>query len=240
MKTLFLPSSLLAAVLICGGHFHAQAQANGIFSSSPNGYSLSVGVTDTYNAGYTHSYVGFNAKRVSGAWTMGTDGANNGGTLVLGGITGELRFFTFPTANAGSSQNVTDAQINSMAPKMAINNIGQVRIGSTTPTGTNTDFLLSVAGKAVAQSIYVTNPTTWADFVFEPTYRFMSLTELEAYLQRNRHLPSMPSAAQVQAAGYSVSDMDAKLLQSVEELTLQVIALSKEVQQLKAQAATVK
>lgn len=116
---------------------------------------------------------------------------------------------------------------------------GQVQIGERTPTN-QPGYKLSVSGKLVAQSLYVTNPGDWADFVFAPTYRCMPLAELETYLQRNKHLPALPSATEVAAKGYSMSEMDTKLLQSVEELTLHVIALNKELQQLKAEKTSTK
>jgi len=62
----------------------------------------------------------------------------------------------------------------------------------------------------------------------------MSLLKLEAYLQQNKHLPAIPSASEVEAKGYSVTEMDAKLLQTIEELTLHVIELSKQVKELQA------
>ena len=110
---------------------------------------------------------------------------------------------------------------------------GQVQIGKQVPQ-TQTDYALAVDGKVVAKSVYVTTPANWADFVFAPTYKPMPLPELENYLQRNRHLPALPAASEVEAKGYSVTEMDAKLLQTIEELTLHVLALSKEVQALKA------
>lgn len=110
---------------------------------------------------------------------------------------------------------------------------GQVQIGDKFPT-TQTDYKLSVQGKAVVQSLYVTNPSTWADFVFEPNYEPMALPTLESYLKKNKHLPYIPSAKEVETSGYNVAEMDAKLLQTIEELTLHLIELQKEVEQLKA------
>lgn len=104
---------------------------------------------------------------------------------------------------------------------------GQVQIGIQNPTS-QTDYRLAVDGKVVAKSLYVTNPSMWADFVFGSTYKNMPLRELGTYLQRNKHLPAMPSANEVAANGYSVSEMDAKLLQSIEELTLHVIEMGKQ------------
>jgi hypothetical protein len=113
---------------------------------------------------------------------------------------------------------------------------GKMNIGNQNPQ-TQQDFRLAVEGKLVAQAVCVTSPSNWADFVFAPTYQPMSLPNLEAYLWRNKHLPAIPSASEVEAHGYSLSDMDAKLLQSIEELTLHVIALNKRVAQLEAKKA---
>jgi hypothetical protein len=110
---------------------------------------------------------------------------------------------------------------------------GKVKMGSRISQA-HPDYRLSVEGKLVTQSIYVTNPTTWADFVFEPSYKLMPLPALENYLLTNKHLPYIPSAKEVETNGYNVAEMDAKLLRTVEELTLQVIALSKQVEEMKA------
>ncbi|UOQ52527.1 hypothetical protein [Hymenobacter cellulosivorans] len=114
---------------------------------------------------------------------------------------------------------------------------GQIQIGQRQPAAPHNDYRLAVDGKLVAQSLYITNPSTWADYVFAPTYRRMPLADLEAYLLQNKHLPAIPAAAEVERKGYNVSEMDAKLLQSVEELTLYVIELNKQNQQLQARTA---
>lgn len=116
---------------------------------------------------------------------------------------------------------------------------GKVQIGAQLPT-TQTDYKLAVDGKLVTKSLFVTSPINWADFVFAPKYRLMPLPELETYLRVNRHLPAVPSASEVESKGYNVSEMDAKLLQSLEELTLHVIELNKQNQQLQAEMATLR
>lgn len=114
---------------------------------------------------------------------------------------------------------------------------GQVQIGRAPFTASNTthaNFKLAVDGKIVAKSVYVTQ-LNWADFVFAPTYRLMPLPELEQYLQTYRHLPAIPSAQEVATDGVNVGVMQANLLQTVEELTLHVIELSKQNQQLQVE-----
>jgi len=67
----------------------------------------------------------------------------------------------------------------------------------------------------------------WADFVFEDDYTLMPVAELEAFIKKYKHLPNVPSAAQVQAEGIDLAEMNAILLRQIEELTLRVIELEK-------------
>jgi hypothetical protein len=65
----------------------------------------------------------------------------------------------------------------------------------------------------------------WADFVFEDDYTLMPVAELEAFIKKYKHLPNVPSAAQVQAEGIDLAEMNAILLRQIEELTLRIIEL---------------
>lgn len=102
-------------------------------------------------------------------------------------------------------------------------NGGNVLIGKTTQD--NTTYKLDVAGKVRANEITVVS--TGADFVFENGYNLRPLTEVEAFVKANRHLPDVAPASEMQANGVSIGDMNAKLLQKVEELTLYSIELEK-------------
>jgi hypothetical protein len=73
----------------------------------------------------------------------------------------------------------------------------------------------------------------WPDYVFADDYQLMPLIELERAIRRDKHLPDMPSAEQMAAQGVPVGQMQTKLLQKVEELTLHVIALDKELRDIK-------
>lgn len=74
----------------------------------------------------------------------------------------------------------------------------------------------------------------WADFVFADNYKLMPLTDLKDYLEKERHLPDVPSADEVVKDGVDVGQMQAKLLQKIEELTLYVIQQQKEIDNLKS------
>jgi hypothetical protein len=67
----------------------------------------------------------------------------------------------------------------------------------------------------------------WADFVFKPDYQLKPLAEVEQFISTNGHLPEVPTAKEVEQNGVNIGEMNAKLLQKVEELTLYVIELNK-------------
>jgi hypothetical protein len=107
---------------------------------------------------------------------------------------------------------------------------GTVCIGTTQAPA---DCKLAVKGIVRAENFLVTNVSGWPDFVFASNYNLRSLTEVEAFINQNKHLPNVPSEKEVKADGYDVSEMNAKLLQKIEELTLYLIEINKEVQTLK-------
>lgn len=73
-----------------------------------------------------------------------------------------------------------------------------------------------------------------ADYVFAEDYHLKPLREVEAYVKENKHLPGVPSADEFSNQGMNVSKMSNLLLEKVEELTLHIIQLQKEVEALKA------
>ncbi|MGB4774139.1 MAG: hypothetical protein WBP45_03120 [Daejeonella sp.] len=67
----------------------------------------------------------------------------------------------------------------------------------------------------------------WADYVFEKEYKLNKLEDVEQFINKNKHLPNVPSAAEVLKDGIDLGKMDAKLLEKIEELTLYMIDLNK-------------
>ncbi len=78
------------------------------------------------------------------------------------------------------------------------------------------------------------NMSNVADYVFDEDYDLKSLSEVESYVKENKHLPGIPSAAEIEQNGVSLSKMSNMLLEKVEELTLHLIRLEKENAELKA------
>ena len=96
------------------------------------------------------------------------------------------------------------------------------------------DFALAVQGGVVSTKVSVLDIDSWPDFVFGNSYKLMNLYELEQYINANQHLPDVPAAQEVSANGIDLGEMNAILLQKVEELTLHIIELQKQIDELKA------
>ena len=92
------------------------------------------------------------------------------------------------------------------------------------------DFDLAVNGKIRAQEIKV-EASPWPDYVFEKSYPLPSLKETEKHIKEKGHLFGIPSAAEVKTNGIDLGDMNVKLLQKIEELTLHLIRMEKEAEQ---------
>jgi|GEM_PF-6493926 len=94
-------------------------------------------------------------------------------------------------------------------------------------------YALFVEGGIMSEDYMLGPRNSWADFVFEKDYQLTSLSDVEAYITENQRLPEMPSALEVAEEGYCLHEMNVKLLQKVEELTLHSIRQNKEIEQLK-------
>ncbi len=116
------------------------------------------------------------------------------------------------------------------ASLLLVRDDGEIRIGDeyytqAMPAGFN--YRLSVDGQVVAKEVYVTLDD-WADFVFDDDYDLTPLYKLEEQINENGHLPGIPTAEEIAKTGVNLGEMQAKLLQKIEELTLYVIDLKKE------------
>ena len=105
-----------------------------------------------------------------------------------------------------------------------------VGIGTTNTYG----YKFAVRGAAHFFKIVV-NTHYWSDDVFDEDYKLRSLAELGNYIKTCKHLPGIPSESEVKKNGIDVADMNKRLLQKVEELTLYIIDLQKQIDELKKQ-----
>ncbi|GAA4458520.1 hypothetical protein GCM10023092_26940 [Rurimicrobium arvi] len=118
----------------------------------------------------------------------------------------------------------------------------QVLIGSHLPYETATgvipfsglNYALGVRGRIVSESLTCKALNTWGDFVFDESYKPMSLTATEQYIKANKHLPGVPSAKELEEKGVDVYDMLNIQMQKIEELTLHSIEQQKIISQQQA------
>lgn len=90
---------------------------------------------------------------------------------------------------------------------------------------------INVNGTVKAKEVNIT-ASGWPDYVFRPEYNLMRLHEVKAYILENGHLPNVPSEQEVMEKGIQVGEMNAKLLEKIEELTLYTISQEEKINAL--------
>jgi len=93
-------------------------------------------------------------------------------------------------------------------------------------------YALAVNGTAIFTKAVVKLNNNWPDYVFAPSYKLLTLNELETYLAKNKHLPDVPASAEVEKNGIDLGDNQIILLKKIEELTLYMIELNKKMEML--------
>jgi hypothetical protein len=105
-------------------------------------------------------------------------------------------------------------------------NGGNVGIGTTNPTSK-----LTVNGTVHSKEVKVDLTVSGPDYVFEPAYALPSLDEVEQYVREKKHLPEIPTAKEMEQNGINLSEMNMLLLKKIEEMTLYLIEIKKEVKE---------
>lgn len=103
---------------------------------------------------------------------------------------------------------------------------GRVGIGVAAAADLGTGYLLSVDGKIIAEELRIQNSTAWPDYVFSKEYDLLPLDELKIAIETNHHLPNIPPAAIVESEGILIGDMQVRMMEKIEELTLYIIQLN--------------
>lgn len=121
---------------------------------------------------------------------------------------------------------------------LVVFNNGKVTVG-TDKFDTDPNYIFYVKKGIKAEQVKVENPGAngWADYVFKKDYKLRTLEEVEQHIAEKGHLPNIPSAKEVEKNGINLGEMDAKLLEKIEELTLYSIEQDK---QIKSQAEEIK
>ncbi len=137
-----------------------------------------------------------------------------------------------------SAEKLTVNTIESSSGVLAMNEIStqNINVEEGLTIGTEDlpeDYMLAVNGNVIAEKIKVRLFADWPDYVFADNYKLKSISSLEKFIQTNNHLPGMPSAKEMEKEDVDLGEMQVKLLEKVEELTLYIIELNKENEALK-------
>jgi len=104
---------------------------------------------------------------------------------------------------------------------------------------TRKTFVVEANGLTRARKIKV-DADVWADYVFEADYKLMPLADVESFLKEHKHLPSIPSEKVMKEEGIDLAEMNVKMMEKIEELTLYLIQQNKELEKMKAELETLK
>jgi hypothetical protein len=199
----------------------------GIKSDSPFIVSSTNPFIKVYSSDPTaFAYGDFAVATVNGGWS---ERALKGDVVLRSYTSGS---FIFANEAAGNLKFVTKEFDNGTVQaktQMIITKTGNIGIGTETP-----DTKLAVNGTIHAREVIV-DLVGWPDYVFQDDYNLMSLEELEKSININKHLPNIPSACEIENNGIQLGQMNKKLIEKVEELTLYIIQLNKELQEVKSQ-----
>lgn len=178
----------------------------GIKLTNPSGYPYGINIDLNFSGGWAREF------------SLSYGGAGKLFAFGVYGIDSVMQY-----SYIGGNTVVSSAHA---APWITFKPNGNIGIGTIQP-GT---YKLAVEGTIGARKVKVIQ-SSWADFVFEPDYRLPSLQEVDEYIKKHKHLPDIPSEAEVMEDGLDLGEMNKKLLQKIEELTLHLIQQSDLIEQ---------
>ena len=138
-----------------------------------------------------------------------------------------LQFLTNPKSNSSGIPTI----------RMQINEDGKVIIGNVTIPMETSPYKLYLEGGLLTEKVKVAlhNSTQWSDHVFDDEYKLMPLKEVEEYINKNKHLPNIPSSEKLIKEGLDLGEMQAKQMEKIEELTIYLIEMKKQIDSLKTE-----
>lgn len=214
----------------------------GIGTGAPLGkFDVKTGETDHITignmrheaTGYGTSYLGFNIHRSdSGMWYTRGDGNNSGAATIYSNAIGDMLFATINGENQPEGIGVSDVQMKTNS-SLILTNDGRMGLG-VNPRANNDllGYRLLVNGNIKCKRLRV-EMQSWADDVFDVSYSLRSLKEVEDIILAEHHLPDMPASESILADGADLGNILTLQQRKIEELTLYLIAMQKELEQLK-------
>ena len=146
-------------------------------------------------------------------------------------VSGDDKLVIGPTSTSSDASIQMDAGGDVL---LVPHELGAVGIGVISTNYMPDGFLLAVDGKAIFEEARVQMSGDWPDYVFHNDYQLQPLGLLEKEIQTLGHLPGIPSAQVVESEGFDLGEMQRRMLEKIEELTLYMIQANREIAELKA------
>lgn len=236
------------------GYYNTTGE-NNIFIGRSSGYSNTTGNSNLflgYRAGYKNTIGKYNVilgNRAGEDYSFKEDTA----VFILNNQTNTFHPLLFGKFAKPSEYNSTTATILRSA-QLGINTpkvkdgmtltvhgrafIGDANAATAIDTSRLNQFSLWVQKGIVAENFAMAKVSSWADFVFEEDYELAPLEEVASYIRENKRLPAMESEAELKESGYSLHEMNKKMMMKIEELTLYLIAQDQELKRLQSEVKT--
>lgn len=157
----------------------------------------------------------------NGSWVTLTSPRSSPGIAMSEGDGSGNILRRWDTYVKGGYYHIADNNASTTASRFTITTAGNVGIGTAEPIEK-----FEVNGVIRAKEVKV-ELANWPDYVFEEDYKIQPLSEIEAFVNKHKHLPGIPNKEEVQQNGVSLGEMNRKLLEKVEELTLRLIEKEK-------------
>ncbi len=158
---------------------------------------------------------------------------NEGGEAIkLNGVDPAINLYVSGTQKGYLWQTGNNLQLGTTdALGKVLINANKIQISSiNVPDG----YRLGVGGKVLCEEVRVKLQSAgWPDYVFDDEYKLLPLGDLASFIKKNKHLPNIPAAAEVDKEGMELGDMQRRMMEKIEELTLYIIKQQKEIDDLR-------
>ena len=137
--------------------------------------------------------------------------------------------FILVSNSAGTDyQEAFKIEFGAPSNSLTINSNGNIGMGSFP-----NEHKLAVAGSIISEEVIVKLQSSWPDHVFKDDYKLPELADVKQFIQENHHLEGIPPEDEIQNSGVNIAEVQSKLLQKIEELTLYIIKQDDDIKKLK-------